>query len=74
LQASTSPGVSSNAQGNVLSSSRSILLYLEGQAPDTNLNAAAVGPVGGGRSHPNVQPYLCVSCIIALSGLVPPPS
>jgi microcystin-dependent protein len=74
LQASTSPGVSSNAEGNVLASSRSTLLYLEGQAPDTNLNAAAVGPAGGGVSHSNVQPYLCVSFIIALLGLVPPPS
>jgi len=74
LTASTNPGVSSNAQGNTLSSSPSILLYIEGQAPDTNLNASVVGSVGGSQPHSNFQPYLCVNYIISLFGIYPPPS
>jgi microcystin-dependent protein len=74
LTASTSSGVSSNAQGNTLSSSPSILLYIEGQAPDTNLNASVVGAVGGSQPHTNFQPYLCVNYIISLFGIYPPPN
>jgi microcystin-dependent protein len=74
LTASTNPGISSNAQGNTLSSSPSILLYIEGQAPDTNLNASVVGAVGGSQPHSNFQPYLCVSFIISLFGIYPPPN
>jgi microcystin-dependent protein len=74
LLASTSPGVSSNAQGNALSSSPSILLYIEGQSPDTDLSPSVVSPVGGSQPHTNFQPYLCVDFIISLFGLFPPPS
>jgi microcystin-dependent protein len=74
LQASTNPGVASNAQNGVLSSSPSILLYIEGQAPDTNLNAAVVSPVGGSQPHTNFQPYLCVDFIISLFGIFPSPT
>jgi microcystin-dependent protein len=74
LLASTSPGVSSNAQGSALSSSPSILLYIEGQSPDTNLSPSVVGTVGGNQPHTNFQPYLCVSFIISLFGIFPPPS
>ncbi|MCM2313944.1 MAG: tail fiber protein [Thermoanaerobaculia bacterium] len=74
LLASTNPGISSNAQGNVLSSSPSILMYIEGQSPDTNLNAATVGSVGGSQPHTNFQPYLCVDYIISLFGIFPSPT
>lgn len=74
LLASTNPGISSNAQGNVLSSSPSILMYIEGQAPDTNLSAATVGSVGGSQPHTNFQPYLCVDYIISLFGIFPSPT
>jgi microcystin-dependent protein len=68
--ASTNTGVSSNAQGNTLSSSPSILMYIEGQAPDTNL-AAAIGPVGGSQPHDNFQPFTVISFIISLYGQFP---
>jgi microcystin-dependent protein len=42
------------------------------QAPDTSLNPAAIGPVGGNQPHNNLMPYLTVSFIIALQGIFPP--
>lgn len=72
--ASTSPGIASNAQGAVLSSSPSALLFLEGQAPDTNMSATAIGPVGGSQPHTNFQPYLGVDFIISLFGIFPSPT
>jgi len=33
--------------------------------------ADAIEPVGGGRSHTNLMPYLCVHFIIALFGIYP---
>ena len=72
--ASTSSGTTANAQGGLLCSSPSILLYIEGQGPDTSLNPAAVGPVGGSQPHTNFQPYLCVDFIISLFGIFPSPT
>jgi microcystin-dependent protein len=34
--------------------------------------AEAVAPTGAGAAHPNMQPYLVVSFVIALQGLFPP--
>jgi microcystin-dependent protein len=74
LLASLNPGVSSNASGNDLSSSPSILLYIEGEDPDTNLNSSVVSSVGGSQPHTNFQPYLCVDFIISLFGIFPSPT
>ena len=41
-------------------------------APTTELVGGTVSPVGDGQPHDNVQPFLCVSFIIALEGLYPP--
>ena len=69
--ASTSPGTTSNAGNNALSSSPSILLYIEGQSPDTDLGSSVVTSVGGSQPHTNFQPYLCVDFIISLFGIFP---
>jgi microcystin-dependent protein len=74
MLASTSGGAASNAQGNTLSSTPSLQLYIEGQSPDTNLNPSVVAPVGGSQPHTNFQPYLCVDYIISLFGLFPSPT
>lgn len=74
MPASTNPGTVSNAQGNIICSSPSLNLYLEGQSPDTNLNPQLVGPVGDSQPHTNFQPYLCISFIISLFGIFPSPT
>lgn len=48
-------------------------LYLEDN-PNTNLAANSIGPTGGSQPHSNFQPYLCVSFIISLYGIYPPPN
>jgi microcystin-dependent protein len=35
---------------------------------------SSVGPAGGGQSHNNLQPYLCVNFIISLFGIFPTPT
>lgn len=74
MLASNNPGVSSNAQSNIICSSPSILLYIEGQSPDTNLSPSVVSSVGGSQPHTNFQPYLCVDFIISLFGIFPSPT
>jgi microcystin-dependent protein len=39
--------------------------------PDAQMNAAAVSVIGGSQPHQNIQPYLCVTFIIALVGIFP---
>jgi microcystin-dependent protein len=40
-------------------------------APNAQMNAASIGNTGGNQPHPNIQPYLCINFIIALSGIFP---
>ncbi|WCM87069.1 tail fiber protein [Acidovorax sp. NCPPB 3576] len=41
------------------------------QAPASTLGPAAIGSQGGNQPHPNMQPYLAISYIIALQGIFP---
>ena len=41
-------------------------------AAQTNMAATAIGPSGGNQPHENMMPFLCVSFIIALTGIFPP--
>jgi microcystin-dependent protein len=43
-------------------------------APPVNLNTNTVSIIGGSQPHDNMQPFLCVSFIISLFGIFPPPS
>lgn len=40
-------------------------------APNTSLAPKSVNPVGGSGPHPNMQPYLTLSFVIALQGVFP---
>jgi len=51
-----------------------VLIRLRRPDSDSAAGASAVGVVGGGQSHPNQQPYLAVTFIIALQGIYPPRS
>lgn len=74
LLASTTLASSPDPGGNVLAQSRTaaVDLYLEDN-PTTNMAATAIGSVGGNQPHSNMQPYLCISFIIALHGVYPTP-
>lgn len=57
-----------------------VLGYAQGLTPylnnisanATQLNPGALGMFGGSQPHNNMQPYLCVTFIIALQGVFPP--
>jgi microcystin-dependent protein len=72
-----SAGLASNAnpKGQVLAQSKTanVDLYLE-DVPTVTMAATAISPVGGSQPHNNCQPFLCVSFIISLFGIFPPPS
>ena len=42
-----------------------------GTTPNTTMAPAAIGVAGGNQPHPNMQPYLCLTFIIALEGIYP---
>jgi microcystin-dependent protein len=73
LVAANAPGTTPNAAGAVPASSPSVDLYYE-DVPSVNLAPNAVAPIGGSQPHTNLQPFLCVSFIISLFGLFPPPN
>jgi microcystin-dependent protein len=41
------------------------------QAPNTQMAPGTLGPTGGNQPHDNLQPYLVVNFIIALTGIFP---
>ena len=66
-------GTVTSASNNMPANSQNITPYIN-QAPDANMNPAAVSPVGGSQPHTNFQPYLCVDFIISLFGIFPSPT
>jgi microcystin-dependent protein len=42
--------------------------------PKSTLSINSVSPIGGSQPHTNLQPYLCISFIISLFGIYPPPN
>lgn len=44
---------------------------LYANAPNGNLGAASTGQAGGSQAHNNVQPYLALNFVIALTGIFP---
>ena len=68
--ASSAPGNSGTPTNSVWAKSPSTTLY-QVVAPDTNMNAAAVQPVGGSQPHDNMMPFLVISFIISLFGIFP---
>jgi microcystin-dependent protein len=72
LNASSSDGTAYNPSGNVLAASTgTVQTYNAAATSPVSMNAAAVGNFGGGESHTNVMPTLCINFIIALDGNIP---
>lgn len=62
----------SNPAGALFATSEDTPFYAPfNAAKSASLSPAAVGPSGGSQPHDNMQPYLCVSFIIALEGIFP---
>jgi microcystin-dependent protein len=76
-QLATSDAAASTAPGNNAVLGRNVNPAISPYGtdnPQTTLNAASVGPVGGSQPHTNFQPYLCVDFIISLFGIFPSPT
>jgi microcystin-dependent protein len=43
-------------------------------ASATGVMGNMVSPAGGSQPHSNIQPYLALTCIIALEGIFPSPN
>ncbi len=71
VQAASAPATSGDPTGKVLAQF-SITSNIYGDPNNlVAMNPAAVADTGGGASHTNMQPFLAVSFIIALTGLFP---
>lgn len=73
VAARSATGDRSGPAGNLLASSSSVAVHLEG-APDTSMAAGAVTSAGGSQPHSNVGPALAVSYILSLFGIYPSPT
>jgi len=78
--ASASQGQTNDPKGNVVAEVAAVNVYVKDD-PSTSLNGATIGPsVANGMPygsdgpfpHDNMQPFLCVTFIIALEGIYPP--
>lgn len=70
LNASNAAASSKGPAGNVLAATSSTAIYTN-QAPDVTLQAASVNIRGQSQPHENMQPFLGMTCIIALQGIYP---
>lgn len=71
MKASADGATSPNPQDNVLAEALTTTPFT-GQTPNVDLALTAVTEYnGGGQSHNNVQPFLCVNFIITLFGAYP---
>lgn len=68
--ASNAVGSQAAPGGAMLASSPTVRLYRP-VPTNADFDAAATSSVGGGQSHNNIMPFLCVNFIIALFGIYP---
>jgi len=70
LQATTAAaGLFTDPHGQVLAQTKEIELY-NSENPATPLSSLAMSSAGSSQPHTNIQPYLAINFIIALSGTV----
>jgi microcystin-dependent protein len=72
FSASTATGNQVTPSGNVLASSFNVTPYIN-DVPTGSMSPTAITPTGGSQPHTNVQPFLCIDFIIALTGVFPTP-
>lgn len=69
--ANSNGGSSPNPQNNIVAGATQGNPYNQ-TAVDSQMGNQGIGPTGGSQPHDNMQPYLCISFIIALEGIFPP--
>jgi len=73
VKATSSAGTVSKPLNAVPANAAPAQIYSSGPSPQqsTTMSAAMVATYGGSQSHPNMQPYLVMTYIIALTGIFP---
>ena len=59
-----------NLSNNAPARSTAADVYIN-EAPSANMSTEAVTSIGGGQSHTNLMPFLCIHFIVALTGVYP---
>ena len=72
--AATGAGNQGSPLGNLVAQNPGNVQALIQDSASNAMLPAAITPAGGSQPHTNFQPYLCVSFIISLFGIFPPPS
>ena len=70
-QASTSNGNANTGANNILAAANNLYVPQANNPPLQPLLPAAVANAGGGQPHENMQPFLALNFVIALSGIFP---
>jgi microcystin-dependent protein len=70
MAAGAANGTSDDPAGNVLARNAAGIATF-GASADVNMDLGALLPAGGSQPHPNMQPFIAVSYIIALTGETP---
>jgi microcystin-dependent protein len=73
LMASNDTANSPNPGNNVLARSPQLNMF-SNTTPSIPMSSQFLSPTGGSQAHDNFQPYLCVSFIISMFGIFPPPN
>lgn len=71
MGASSDPAGTGNPTGQVPAANSTANIYSP-TAAGSQTGAGSISPTGGNQPHDNMQPYLCVTFIIALFGIFPP--
>lgn len=69
-QASQISANATNPAGSLLGSNVSFSIFSP-SAPNTTLVSGTIGKAGSGQPHDNMQPYLVLNFVIALTGIFP---
>jgi microcystin-dependent protein len=70
ISASTATGTKPGPGANLLAAGATTSIYTT-NAANNSLNAASMAVAGNSQPHDNMQPYQCVTFIIALEGIFP---
>lgn len=72
IHASSAVGNSKAAAGNVPATNSSVGLIYSNQTADISMDPKSSTSIGQNQPHENMQPFLGMTCIIALQGIYPP--
>lgn len=67
----TSAASAASPASALVATPTSVDLYRPATIPASNMAPGAIGMAGGSQPHDNIQPFQCISFIIALEGIFP---